>query len=114
MASTYSQVTKQVGDLWVDALKRAEDAVTTSSRTQPSAFRPMSAPRSQTLGQLPTLREVVEANFELAERVLHAQKKYMLKAVEAAFPAPKTSAHPKKPAARKRPTRTAPRKAASV
>ena len=112
--ATYSQVTKQVGDLWVDALKRAEDAVTTASRTQSPSFRSGSAPRSQTLGQLPTLREVVEANFELAERVLHAQKKYVLKAVESAFPEAKASGHPKKPAARKRPTRTTPRKAASV
>jgi hypothetical protein len=114
MATTYSQVTKQVGDLWVDALKRAEEAVSTASRTRSPALRPTSVPRSQTLGQLPTLHEVVEANFELAERVLHAQKRYVLKAVEAAFPEAKAAAHPKKPAARKRPTRTTPRKAASV
>ena len=52
------------------------------------------------------MREVVESNFELAERVLKAQKHYALKAVEVAFPetakaAPAAATHARRPAARK-------------
>ena len=102
--ATYAQVTKQLGDLWVDALKRAEDSVATAAKARPTMreARPV-----RLLGQeIPTMREVVEANFELAERVLKAQKHYALKTVEAAFPeavksAPAAASHARRPAARK-------------
>jgi hypothetical protein len=111
--STYSQATKQLGDLWVDALKRAEEAVSTAAKSRPQAtLRPAATVRRTGLRQeLPSLHEVVQANFELAERVLKAQKHYALKAIEAAFPesAKPAKAHhePRKPAAprRKRTTR---------
>jgi hypothetical protein len=107
--ATYTQVTKQFGDLWVDALKRAEEAVASAAKTrQTQPRRPI---RQTTLSrELPTLHEVVEANFDLAERVLKAQKHYALKAIEAAFPeaakpAAKAHAEPRKPAPRRKTTR---------
>jgi hypothetical protein len=101
--ATYAQMTKQLGDVWVDALKRAEDSVTTAARTRPTVS---AARRTRVFGQeLPTMREVVEANYELAERLLKAQKHYALRAIEVAFPEPAkpvaAATHARRPAARK-------------
>jgi hypothetical protein len=84
--ASYSDVTKQIGDLWVDAIKRAEDAVTQVARTRPATAARAAAPRSAFGRELPSLREVIEANFELAERLLRAQKEYALRALESAVP----------------------------
>jgi hypothetical protein len=108
--SQYSQATKQLGDLWVDALKRAEETVSTAAKSRTQAtHRPAPVRRTGLRQELPSLHEVVQANFELAERVLKAQKHYALKAIEAAFPESATSARahePRKAATpRKRTTR---------
>jgi hypothetical protein len=88
--STYSEWTRQVGDQWVAALKRAEDAIGVTSESLKSAAGDVSLPPIQVpeevtkfneavAERLPKPEEVVEANFELTTRLLTAQRELTLK-----------------------------------
>lgn len=95
--STYSEWTRQVGDQWVAALKRAEDAITAASTNLKEATAKVNLPPVQVPEQiskfneavaerLPKPEEVVEANFELTTRLLAAQRELTLKLLEAGTP----------------------------
>lgn len=95
--TTYSEWTKQVGDAWVAALKRAEDAIgAVSTGVRESAAKvdlsPVQVPEqfsrlSEAMSdRLPNPAEIVEANFELTTRLLEAQRELTLKLLESATP----------------------------
>jgi hypothetical protein len=105
--TTYSEWTKQVGDAWVAALKRAEDGIgTVSTGVRRSAARvdlpPVQVPEqfsrlSEAMsGRLPKPAEIVEANFELTTRLLEAQRELTLKLLESATPEPGRTAAAKR------------------
>ena len=92
--TTYSEWTKQVGDAWVAALKRAEDAVESVSTSMRESTAKMNLPPVQVPEQvsklneavgekLPKPSEIVEANFELTSRLLAAQRELTLKLLDA-------------------------------
>jgi hypothetical protein len=93
--TSYSEWTKQVGDAWVAALKRAEDAIgTVSTSVRDSAAKvdlpPVQVPEhisrlnEAVSDRLPKPAEIVEANFELTSRLLEAQRELTLKLIESA------------------------------
>src|SRR4051794_24366387 len=85
MSTTYRDITNQVADQWVAALKNAEQlvgavsedaqrfaqAAPTASLPEFAAFEKLNEVISE---QLPKPREIVEANFEFATRLLTAQR----------------------------------------
>lgn len=96
--TTYTDVTEQIGDQWIAALKRAEQAVDVASDGLAKAGstagldklpRPeLPLPEIVTnateaiSAQLPTPREVVAANFALAQRLLEAQQEMTLRLLD--------------------------------
>jgi hypothetical protein len=96
--TTYTEWTTQVGDAWVAALKRAEDAIESVSASVRESAATMQLPQFQVPEQMSTMTnplseklpkpsEIVEANFELTNRVLTAQRELTIKLLEASAPA---------------------------
>jgi hypothetical protein len=96
--SIYTNVTEQLGDLWIAALKRAEQAVDVASDGLAKAGstarldklpRP-ELPRPEVVtnatgaisARLSSPREVVAANFALAQRLLDAQQQVTLRLLD--------------------------------
>lgn len=88
--TSYSDWTKQVGDQWVDALKKAEDAIGTTTGAVSDATAKLDLPGVQVPEQitalteavtakLPKPSEIIEANFELTSRLLAAHRELALK-----------------------------------
>lgn len=95
--SSYEDITRQIGDQWVAALQRAEESVTSFAEEVVEARGNLDIPQvpvpeqlsklTETLSeQFPKPSEVVEANFELTERLLNAQKALTLKVLAASEP----------------------------
>jgi DNA end-binding protein Ku len=93
--TSYSEWTKQVGDAWVAALKRAEDAIEAVSTGARESAAKVNLPPVQVPEQisrlneamadrLPKPAEIVEANFELTSRLLEAQRELTLRLIESA------------------------------
>jgi hypothetical protein len=91
--TTYSDQTKQIGDQWVAAIKRAEDAVTFASRQLAEATAKVDVPvvalpgqiteiTEAVTGNLPNPSEILEANFEFTTRLLAAQREFALQVLE--------------------------------
>lgn len=93
--SSYQDITRQIGDQWIETLKRTEDVVNQwaerSSRLAGEANLPTVPPLPEPFAQfnasmkdrMPKPSEVVEANFELTERLLTAQKELTLNILRA-------------------------------
>jgi hypothetical protein len=102
--STYTDVTKQIGDQWVAALERAQDAISDhadlgqryasgvevdySQIPVPEAVAKFNEAIRQQLDeaigdQFPKPSEIVEANFELAQRLMTAQRDLTLRLLDA-------------------------------
>jgi hypothetical protein len=93
--SNYQDITRQIGDQWVAALKRAEEAVATTAQNVQDALPKFDIPQipvpeqvtkfNEALAErLPKPSEILAANFELTERLLAAQKELALKVLAAA------------------------------
>jgi peptidoglycan hydrolase CwlO-like protein len=92
--TSYQDITRQIGDQWVEALKRAEDSVATATQNVQGAVAKLDVPQIPVPEQLTKLNEAVaerlpkpseilQANFELSERLLAAQKALALKVLAA-------------------------------
>ena len=94
---TYGALADSAADSIVAAIKRVEGVVVGSTSrvagltgrvsvvTTPAPVRRLRARSNRAIaGRLPSTREVVEANFTMAERVLRAQKEYTLHVLSAA------------------------------
>ncbi|CCH76362.1 hypothetical protein BN12_1200016 [Nostocoides japonicum T1-X7] len=105
--TSYKEITEQIGDQWVAALKRAEEnlgsfvAGVQESRSKIDVPTPESITKLTESFQegLPKPSEVVEANFELTNRLLAAQRDLTLRLLEAS--SAKGESAPAKPAAKK-------------
>jgi len=107
--TTYREITNQVADQWVAAMKNAEaviDSVSEGARLVPSATPEQGAEfvwlekLNEVISEhLPKPTEIVEANFEFNSRLLAAQRDLTLKLLEANAPkaeAPKAAQSAKK------------------
>jgi hypothetical protein len=88
--SRYAELTTSLGDGLTRALERVEqvqiDLITGVNRTL-GRYLP-ELPKPPYTDRLPSVRSVVDANYDLAERVLKAQRKYALGILEALSQAP--------------------------
>jgi hypothetical protein len=95
--STYTEVTQQIGDQWVAALKRVEGALEAVSGGIGDASAKIDLPKlplpeqlaqatESLTAKIPQPSEVVAANFALAERLLAAQRDLTLRLLDAATP----------------------------
>lgn len=93
--TSYQDITRQIGDQWVAALKRAEDAVGNVAQSVQGALPKFDVPQipipeqvtkfnESVAERLPKPSEILQANFELTERLLAAQKELALKVLAAA------------------------------
>jgi len=93
----YQQITRQMGDKAAAALKRAEDAVAGLGHNVGEARGKLNVPHVElpeplaklnktAAAKLPKASDIVLANFELAERLLAAQKEVTLKLLAATDP----------------------------
>ncbi|GAB2969948.1 hypothetical protein [Nocardioides montaniterrae] len=118
--STYREITTQIADQWVAALKSAEETVVKLSENAQRVADAIPTPTLPTLPNLPAVSEpfaklnealaerlpkpseIVEANFDFTNRLLAAQRDLTLrvlevasasadKAAEKAAPAPKAA-----------------------
>jgi len=113
--TTYQDFTRQIGDQWVAALKRAEETATTASHNVQEAVAKIDLPQvplpekvaqfnESAAERLPKPREILKANFELTQRLLAAQNELALKLLAAvtggveAAPAAATKTAKKAPA----------------
>jgi hypothetical protein len=107
--TTYREITNQVADQWVAAMKNAEaviDSVSEGARLAESATPEQGADfvwlekLNEVISEhLPQPAEIVEANFEFNSRLLAAQRDLTLKLLEANAPkagAPKAAQSAKK------------------
>lgn len=108
--TSYSDITRQIGDQWVAALKRAEEAVSTAAQNVQEGLAKLEVPQIPVPEQvtkfneavaerLPKPSEILAANFELTERLLAAQKELALKVLAAATGGDKGEAAADAPAA---------------
>lgn len=108
--STYQEIIGQVADQWVAAFKRTEDAVSRYAENVQNArpnFEVPGLPTPESLAELnqtlteklPKPSEIVAANFDLASRLLTAQRDLALRLLEEADKTAKADA-PKVPAAK--------------
>lgn len=108
--NTYSEMTEQIGDQWVAAIKRAEQAVSLASgRIAQTSSRAMAdlpqlpvpdmvAQAAEAISsRIPDPCEIVAANFALAERLLGSQRDLAMRLLEAARPAAETAKAAKAP-----------------
>ena len=96
---SYTEVTQQIGDQWVSALDSAQDVVSAYAagaqnvrkidygRTVPEPVAKFNAAIRERLDEaigerLPKPSEIVEANFELAQRLMAAQRDLTLRLLE--------------------------------
>lgn len=88
--TTYQDITKQVGDQWVAAFKRTEDAAVAFAQNVQEARAKVEVPEFPVPEQVakfneaiaerfPKPSEIVEANFELTQRLLTAQRDLTLR-----------------------------------
>lgn len=107
--STYREITTQVADQWVAALKHAEEAVTKQSENAqrltdafPTPHLPGGEPFAKLnevlAEQLPKPSEIVEANFDFTTKLLAAQRDLTLRLLEVGATAPEADAPAAKPA----------------
>jgi hypothetical protein len=93
--NSYADITRQIGDKWVAALQRAEETVSSLAQNVSEVRGKVDLPQvevpeqlanlSETLAsRLPKPSEVVQANFELTERLLTAHRDLTLKMLAAA------------------------------
>lgn len=92
--SSYREITNQVADQWVAALKNAEQAVTTVSGgaqrladaiptpSLPNAPEPFAKLNEALAERLPNPSEIVEANFDFTTRLLAAQRDLTLRLLD--------------------------------
>jgi hypothetical protein len=104
---SYQDVTREIGDQWVAALKRTEDALASVAQGVRDRVDLPQIPVPDRLSRLndalsdrvPLPSELVKANFELTERLLAAQRDLTLRLLGASEEAAETPAP--KPAAKK-------------
>jgi hypothetical protein len=85
--TSYQDITREIGDQWVAALKRAEDAIAaaTDGVREKISIPQIPVPdrvlklNDAVTDRLPLPSEIVQANFELAERLLQAQRDLALR-----------------------------------
>ncbi|MFT4127695.1 MAG: hypothetical protein QM662_15890 [Gordonia sp. (in: high G+C Gram-positive bacteria)] len=80
----YADITSQLTDQWVAAIERAKAALPDLDRginLFPAGFTMPDAAKKLT-AELPSVKEVVEANFQVAQRLLEAQRDFTLAVVE--------------------------------
>ena len=93
--TTYTEITNQIADQWVAALKNAEATVAKLSENAQRVVEAIPTPSlptgepfaklNEVLSEhLPKPSEIVEANFEFTNRLLTAQRDLTLKVLEAA------------------------------
>ena len=111
--TSYQDITRQIGDQWVAALKRAEDSIAALAQNVQGAAAKIDVPQVQIPEQvtkfneaitekLPKASDILKANFELTERLLAAQKELALKALAAVSGEIEAPVEPAKKAAAKK------------
>ena len=100
LSTSYREVTTQLGDQWVAAIKRTEDAVASLGEAAarvpvlPGTGRLLKA--GEAIGErLPRPGDILAANFALTERLLHAQRDLALRVVGAITPSAPAASAPK-------------------
>ena len=89
--TNYQDITRQIGDQWVAALKDTEERVAQAADARAKVDVPV-FPSSEVLAKLneslaerlPKPSEIVEANFDLTNRLLTAQRDLTLRLLEVA------------------------------
>lgn len=91
--SDYTDVTNQLADQWVAAVERAKDAlpnVEEGMKLLPPSFEMPDLAKVLPTGSLipgvPSPREVVEANYKIAQRLLAAHRDFTLAVIERTTP----------------------------
>ncbi len=88
MSTRYADLTDALADQWITGLRQLQE-VQTAAVVQwvrnSAAFFPDADVRLE--DQLTEQREIVEANYRLGQRLLDAQRDYLLALVDAAGPA---------------------------
>lgn len=87
--SSYADITTQLTDQWIAAVERAKDSLTTLDKGAsllPANFAMPELAKNfaGTVPGLPSPKEVVEANFQVAQRLLEAQRDFTLAVIERA------------------------------
>ena len=87
--SSYADITTQLTDQWVAAVERAKESFAQPRPSCQSAAQRIPDARvrqepARQLPELPSPREVVEANFQVAQRLLEAQRDFTLAVIERA------------------------------
>jgi hypothetical protein len=85
--SSYQEITCKIGDRWVAALKRSEDAVASIAENVRGKIDLSQIPLPEQITKLnealterlPMPSEIVQARFELTERLLSAQRDLTLR-----------------------------------
>lgn len=90
--TTYTEITNEIADQWVAALKSAEQFVGVASDgaqriaksvPTPSLPAPLKELTDVIVDKLPEPREIVEAHFSFTNRLLSAQRDFTLKLLDA-------------------------------
>lgn len=90
---TYSEITAQIADQWIEALENAEKVAAAVSEQGRRLAESLPQPTPVKLdgfekftdiagANLPSATEIVNANFDLASRVLAAQRNSALRLIE--------------------------------
>jgi hypothetical protein len=87
--SSYADITTQLTDQWVAAVERAKESLPNLDRRVnllPSGFQMPEFGKNLpgNFPELPSPREVGEANFQVAQRLLEAQRDFTLAVIERA------------------------------
>lgn len=93
---TYQEIANQIGDQWVSAIKQVEETLVQyaeNARNATPTFETPDIPTPEAVAKfsesmslnLPKPREVIQANFELTERLLHAQRDLTLRLLDVGY-----------------------------
>ena len=87
--SSYTEITTQLTDQWVAAVEKAKESLSNLDKGAgllPANFAMPDLAKnfSGTVPGLPSPKEVVEANFQVAQRLLEAQRDFTLAVIERA------------------------------
>lgn len=90
--STYSEITSQLADQWVAAVEQAIKALPAATDSMKGIAPGFDLPDltgllpSAAIEGLPDAREVIEANFDVASRLLAAQRDFAVAMISSGSP----------------------------
>lgn len=88
--STYNEVATKLADQWIDAVEKARASLPTEEAFKmPASFEMPDLSKmmpGNVIDGLPDAREVVETNFQIAQRLLAAQRDFTIAMIEKSIP----------------------------